>query len=468
MGFLPTQGFPLADSARFTPSATSLSFTPAPQIADRGSVGSPWSIQAFFVAAEGTSSMTDFRERVSTDRDRPLRVLLLVPDSPCDGAPIWRLRELVLSLTAAAHSVDVAILQEHEEELSELSRLEGPRRKIRVYRHPNQRGRAANLWHRLHSAVTRGQQNRDCPSGFARWVTRAFSFEEIDVCIALDARLGKAAEHLQCPTVCDVSRLHVQTEEILAKNGLSYPATFSSPREEIDALAQFDVLWVATPFLRTYLQKHLPETKLVDRNFSIDQTTLSKPVPTPIQRGNGRLLFAGDASPEDRPGLHSFLRQVWPKIVAARPGSVLQLVGWLEEEVPAGCDLTGVRVDGSLPEPDRWLEHLEVCDLVVSPRRFGGPSLELMHALAEGRAAVAHPSAVGAIPQQLAPPALLARDPKDFAAAVLGLLSDPEARRSLGENARAFIRSTCCVEQSLGTLLTAALPAWRQNRTVDL
>jgi len=299
-------------------------------------------------------------------------------------------------------------------------------------------------------------------------VTRTFSVEEIDVCIALDSRLATVTEHLQCPTVCDVSRLHTQTEEILAKDGLDYPAAFTSPREEIDALRRFDVLWVATPFLKIYLQKHLPETSLVLRSFSLDQMTSLKPVPMPIQRGNGRLLFAGDASPEDRPGLHFFLQQVWPKILAARPGSELQLVGWLEEEVPGGCDLTGVRVDGALPEPDRWLEHLEVCDLVVSPRRFGGPSLELLHALAEGRAAVAHPCAIGAVPQHLAPPAISARDPKEFAAAVLGLLSDPEARRNLGDCARAYIRSTCSLDQSLGTLLTAALPAWRQNQKIDL
>jgi len=94
--------------------------------------------------------------------------------------------------------------------------------------------------------------------------------------------------------------------------------------------------------------------------------------------------------------------------------------------------------------------------------------LELLHALAEGRAAVAHPCAIGAVPQHLAPPAISARDPKEFAAAVLGLLSDPEARRNLGDCARAYIRSTCSLDQSLGTLLTAALPAWRQNQKIDL
>jgi glycosyltransferase involved in cell wall biosynthesis len=392
---------------------------------------------------------------------RPLRILLLVPDTPDDGAPIWRLRDLVLGFGALGHEVDCAVLQEHEQELAELLRLHSPGRRIRVYRHPSQRSGAARLWHRIESALPGGRRHRRCPSGFVRFIAREFRVNDYDVAIALDARLAHAARRLPCRVACDLSRLHTQTEELLSKHSLTYPSPFATLREEIETLEGFDVLWVPTRFLANYLRQHLRGTTFVTRKFAVDHVIPEEDsVPVPIQGGSGRILFAGDGSPEDRPGLHWFLAEVWPKVVAARPGAELHLQGWLEEEVPDGCDLTGIRVDGEHPEPERWLEHLEGCDLVVSPRRVGGASLELFHAFALGRAAVAHPAAIGPRPTNTPTPARVARDPGSFAAAILELLSDPEARQKLGEQAREFVRSVARLEDAFGAVLQALVPAW--------
>ncbi len=132
------------------------------------------------------------------------------------------------------------------------------------------------------------------------------------------------------------------------------------------------------------------------------------------------------------------VREVWPRIRAARPEARLFLVG--RDPAPALRELdgeAGIAVTGTVPDPADYMARATVC--VAPIRAAAGLQNKLLEYMAMGRAVVATPVANEGIAARDGRELLLAETPEDFAAAVLALMEDAGRRRRLGTAARRFV-----------------------------
>lgn len=152
------------------------------------------------------------------------------------------------------------------------------------------------------------------------------------------------------------------------------------------------------------------------------------------------VLFSGTL--DYRPNADAALwlvREIWPRVRAARPTATLALVG--RNPLPAllaydGRD--GISVTGAVPDDRPYMAGATVYAL---PIRFGaGVRLKLLNALSMGCAVVATPAARAGVEAAhgrhlvVAPARTVA-----FAAAIVALLNDAPRRISLGTAARALM-----------------------------
>jgi polysaccharide biosynthesis protein PslH len=136
----------------------------------------------------------------------------------------------------------------------------------------------------------------------------------------------------------------------------------------------------------------------------------------------------------NRDGVHWFLREVLPRIHAARPDVRFVLVGKADGlEVPAAV-AANVEVTGFVPDL-RPLVH-EAAVYVVPLRAGSGTRLKVLEAMALGKAIVTTTVGSEGIDLPAGEAALYADDADSFAASVLSLLNDPVLRTHLGRAAR--------------------------------
>jgi glycosyltransferase involved in cell wall biosynthesis len=101
---------------------------------------------------------------------------------------------------------------------------------------------------------------------------------------------------------------------------------------------------------------------------------------------------------------------------------------WLAKEGGEGVEITG-----AVPDVGPYLERAAV---VVAPLdRGAGMRVKVLEALAAGKAVVCTALAAEGLAVRHGEHLLLAEADEDFASAVVRLLSDPDARRRLGERA---------------------------------
>lgn len=134
-----------------------------------------------------------------------------------------------------------------------------------------------------------------------------------------------------------------------------------------------------------------------------------------------------------------FSRHVLPLVRAVRPNARLRIVGRAPApRVRRLARLPGVEVTGAVPDVR---PHLEAAAVVVAPLRIGGGfSNKVAEALAAAAPTVATPAARGGIAGLIAGEHLLeASGERAFAAAVAGLLAEPERAAQLGCAGRALI-----------------------------
>lgn len=150
------------------------------------------------------------------------------------------------------------------------------------------------------------------------------------------------------------------------------------------------------------------------------------------------LLFSGKM--DYRPNIDAVLwfgREIWPRLLATRPGTTWAIVGQkpharlAELKQFAGVTITG-RVDQVQP-------YLAGAGLYIMPFRVGsGTRLKLIEAMAAGLAIVSTRLGAEGFAVQHGQEIWLADTPQQFADGVLGLLSRPEQAHQLGQAARQF------------------------------
>lgn len=146
------------------------------------------------------------------------------------------------------------------------------------------------------------------------------------------------------------------------------------------------------------------------------------------RRSGSGVLFLGRDEP--RKGLDVVL-EAWPRVRARIPGAELRVAGASRSRGPEGVTFLG-RLDA-----DTKVAELHRAAILAAPNT-GGESfgIVVVEGMASGCAVVASDlpafRAVAAQTARFVPPA----DPPALAAALIGLLSDPEARRHLADSAR--------------------------------
>lgn len=159
----------------------------------------------------------------------------------------------------------------------------------------------------------------------------------------------------------------------------------------------------------------------------------------PVDRdpGASRLVHIGSLIwPPTADGLEWFLREVWPRLRARRPGVCLDVIG---ANPPAsivartGRD-SGVRLHGHVADPAPLLREAAV--MVVPLRAGGGMRVRILNGLAQRMPMVTTSIGREGIDVQHGRELLIADEPEAFAAAVIELLEDPEKGVALGAAAR--------------------------------
>jgi GT2 family glycosyltransferase/glycosyltransferase involved in cell wall biosynthesis len=157
-----------------------------------------------------------------------------------------------------------------------------------------------------------------------------------------------------------------------------------------------------------------------------------------------RLLFIGSfAHLPNLLALDFFFAEIWPKLSGT---TVLHVIGGSNhayhyerhrDRVRFGLSQPGVEIEGFVSDvrPAYRRASVVVAPLLAS----AGTNIKIMEAMAMGKAIVSTPGGVNGLDVTPGHDAVVERQPEGFAAAVLGLLDNPERRKAFEQAARATV-----------------------------
>jgi polysaccharide biosynthesis protein PslH len=205
-------------------------------------------------------------------------------------------------------------------------------------------------------------------------------------------------------------------------------------REEIAAFRKADGICACSVADQQRLLADVPSARTVVIPNAAD-VDFYRPRPADPPADGRTVVFFGLMS--TRPNLDGagwFVREIWPRILAARPNAACKIIG---KGAPKGArELVGPRVE-AVGFIEDLRPHLASAGALVVPLRLGGGTrLKIVEGMAMGKAIVS--TALGAEGIDVVPDRdiLLADDPDGFARAVVRLLADPSFAARIGASAR--------------------------------
>jgi glycosyltransferase involved in cell wall biosynthesis len=198
-----------------------------------------------------------------------------------------------------------------------------------------------------------------------------------------------------------------------------------------------------------FLRRQLPHAAVHVIPLGVEPSFLEEA----IGEESGVLMFHGVLlTGHNHDAAMYLLREIFPKVSESQPNSRLLLVG--PGARPSLVDLASrqknVRLLGYVPDVRPYLRRAAV---YLCPHETGsGMKTKLLEAWAMGKATVVSPVAVEGLPLRDGQHALVADSPAGYSRAISRLLADQELRRSIGENARQFVK-----ENFLPDVLSAQL-----------
>jgi polysaccharide biosynthesis protein PslH len=228
----------------------------------------------------------------------------------------------------------------------------------------------------------------------------------------------------------------------------------STVQAEIDAWHRADMLAAVTEEDKVTMLEAVPGKAVHVIPHGVDLSTRptsgSLSAEGPAAEGKTILFLANFAYAPNADGAVFLCKEVFPRIRSAQPSATLFLVGNDPPPEVRALAGDGVRVMGRVPSPDPYLKaaHVVVCPL----REGGGIKAKVIEALAAGKAVVT--TSIGAQGMQpMASEAMRIEDrPRGFARAVVDLLQDDVARRSLEAEARRMAARLPTWEDAAGAL----------------
>ncbi len=161
-----------------------------------------------------------------------------------------------------------------------------------------------------------------------------------------------------------------------------------------------------------------------------------------------RLLFVGSGNLFNAAGLDWFLREVWPLVLAAVPGTQLDVCGSIDRVMPLRP--AGVMFHGNVPDLAPFYRATTV--VVVPLLQASGLNVKLVDAAAAGRAVVASAITLTGAPF-LRNSIYSAATAGDFAAAIRLLLTDPAANARAAAAGLAAVRAHLSPDACYGSLV---------------
>lgn len=123
------------------------------------------------------------------------------------------------------------------------------------------------------------------------------------------------------------------------------------------------------------------------------------------------------------------VREVWPRVLAARPDARLELVGSHPSAAVKALAAPSIVVTGTVPHPRDYLWKAAVAAAPLLTAR--GLQNKVLEALAAGAPVVTTPAVAGGLPAAVAAGCAVADTPEAFAAALLARLAEtPDERRA--------------------------------------
>ena len=201
---------------------------------------------------------------------------------------------------------------------------------------------------------------------------------------------------------------------------------------EQEAISRADAVVVLTERDRRALETAAAGTYIVPIPLGVE----IPPEPLdPVGTPPPSVLFVGGYG--HPPNVEAALRlgqEILPRVRDRHPGAVLHLVGDRPPEAVRELASDGTVVTGRVPDVRPFLDSAAV---VVAPLRMGGGMRnKVLEALAAGKAVVASRLAAAGLDAEGAQHLRLAETDAEFAAAIVDLLRDEEARRVLAGDAR--------------------------------
>lgn len=204
--------------------------------------------------------------------------------------------------------------------------------------------------------------------------------------------------------------------------------------EERAAFRAADGLCVCSLADEARLLADVPSARTIVIPNAADVEHLQPRPSDPPPDGRTAVFFGHLSTFPNVDGVSFFLREIWPRIVAARPGARCRIIG--ARPPPALRELAGpgVEVVGFV---DDLRPHLAAATAIVVPLRVGGGTrLKIVEAMAMGKAIVSTTLGAEGIDAMPDRDILIADDPASFAASVIRLLDAPALAEKVGRSAR--------------------------------
>ncbi len=233
------------------------------------------------------------------------------------------------------------------------------------------------------------------------------------------------------------------------------------PRYERSVWRRFDALQVFTPRDAAAVGALAPD--LAPR-VRVNPFPIELPPPPAVVEHDETVLFAGNYThPPNVDAAVWLVTRILPTLERLYPTARVLLAGPHAPPAVQSLARDNVRVLGRVPDLDAVLASAAV---VVAPvRTGGGMRMKVLHGMAASKAVVTTLRGAEGLGTENEPPPLVTADDADaFARATARLLHDPDERRRLGDEARAYVERMHSPD-AYARRLERVLDAAREQRT---
>lgn len=272
-------------------------------------------------------------------------------------------------------------------------------------------------------------------------------------CPLADQYLALARRHApQARVIFDTVDLHFLREQRAAElsgNAALARRAETSRKRELALMQASDTTLVVSPVERSLVADALPgvHVELVSNVHSVAGHGSDR------DARRGLVFIGGHEHPPNADAMRWLVSDIIPAIREQLPETELHLIGEVPTDVRDSLAAPGVTVHGRVDDLTPWLDG---CLASVAPLRYGaGVKGKVNTAMAHGLPVIATPIATEGMHLTDGRDVLVAREPADFAGAVVRLANDPELWEQLSAGGLANVREYFSFEAARDALARA-------------